>query len=461
VIGDRYRLESIINRGGMGMVWRAADLRLGRPVAVKVLEGEADGSTLERLDREARTVAGLSHPNIVAVHDLVLDAGVPYLVMELIEGDDLQAVLSTGPLDIPVALEIGIQICAALEAAHAAGVVHRDIKPDNVLLAPNGIVKVCDFGIADGLADRSPVGRPAAPVGTSDYMSPEQAAGGPTDCRSDLYALGCLLYAMLTARPPFTAGDARYIVWQQLHQRPRTVASRRPDVPAELDALIGQLLAKDPDHRPATASEVRDLLTRLSGRTARPAGRHAAAASLPGAVQARASVIAQTRTIPELAPAAPAIQDPRRFRLGPAGIAAVAVGAVAVTALVVALLLAAQPALRSATPHSPPPTASDTPDPTTAPTQRRGALIDDLRAAIQAQTQTGQLDAKKAKDLFKKLNEIERQLANGETGKASETIAELGERIDELHREGQITDAGRDAIKAPLTRLDGGGGLSG
>jgi serine/threonine protein kinase len=177
VIGDRYRFESIINHGGMGMVWRAADLRLDRPVAVKVLEGEADGSTLDRLDREARTVAGLSHPNIVAVHDLVLDAGVPYLVMELIEGEDLQAVLSTGPLDIPAALDIGIQICAALEAAHAAGVVHRDIKPDNVLLAPNGIVKVCDFGIADGLADQSTQGRHAA-VGTSDYMSPEQAAGG-------------------------------------------------------------------------------------------------------------------------------------------------------------------------------------------------------------------------------------------------------------------------------------------
>jgi serine/threonine-protein kinase len=458
LIGDRYRLESIINRGGMGSVWRAADLRLGRAVAVKVLEGDADHATLERLDREARIVAQLTHPNIVAVYDLIVDAGVPYLVLELVEGDDLQTVLARGPLDVPAAVEIALQVCAALETAHAAGVVHRDIKPDNILLAPNGIVKVCDFGIAGGLAHQSYEGRHATVVGTSDYMAPEQAAGGPVSTRTDLYALGCLLFAMLTGRPPFEAGDARYVVWQQLNQAPPTVASRRPDVPAELDALVGQLLAKAPSDRPATAGDVRAGLALLSGQTAVPVGRHsAAAAGTAAAVRARASVVTATRSMPALPPAEPPAPNPGRLRLGPAGIAAVAVGAAAITALVVGLFLAAQPATRSATPDGASPTVSTATGSsgprTSPPTSPPAVTADEVRSVIQAQAQAGQLDAKQARELIKRLNEIQRQLANGETDRAVEKIAELRQKVDEIHRDDKITDAGRDAVNLIIDQL--------
>ena len=456
LIGDRYRLESIINRGGMGSVWRAVDLRLGRPVAVKVLDGDADRATLERLDREARIVARLAHPNIVGVHDLIVDGdgGVPYLVMELIEGDDLQGLLAQGPLDIPAALEIAIQICAALEEAHAAGIVHRDIKPDNVLLAPNGIVKVCDFGLAGDPAHQVNEGRHAAVVGTCDYMAPEQAAGGPVDARTDLYALGCVLFAMLTGRPPFTAGDARYVVWQQMHQAPPTVASLRPEVPAELDTLVGRLLAKAPNDRPATARDVRHHLAGLSGQIAVPLGRHAAAAAGTAAsVQARASVVNPTRTISGLPVPEPPVRNMGRFRLGPAGIAAVAVGAATITTLVVALLLATEPVTQAAAPSR---TSAGRPSAATSAVPRTRApavTVDQVRTVIQAQARAGQLDAKKAKDLIKRLNEIQRQLDDGETDQVAEKIAELRQKIDEIHREGKITDAGRDAINRTIDQL--------
>jgi hypothetical protein len=386
------------------------------------------------------------------VHDLIVDAGVPYLVMELVGGDDLQTQLAHGPLDIPATVEIALQICAALEAAHRAGIVHRDIKPDNVLLAPNGVVKVCDFGIAGGRA-AAPRG-PEAVVGTSDYMAPEQAAGGPVDARTDLYALGCVIYAMLTGRPPFAAGDARYVVWQQIHQTPRPVASRRPDVPDELDALVGQLLAKAPADRPATARDVADRLAGLVGQTAVPVGRHTvAAAGATAAVQARASVVTPTQTMPEL-PIAEPTGNRRSFRLGPAGIAAVAVGAAAITALIVALVLAAGgPQPESAAPNGTTPTITadvSATGPTATESQAPGARVDDVRAAIQAQALAGQLDDQKANDLIRRLDEIQRRLSSGDADKATEKIAEFRKKIDEIHREGKITDAGRDALNQAL-----------
>ena len=176
-------------------------------------------------------------------------------------------------------------------------------------------MKVCDFGIASGQAAQPRADRPAAVVGTSDYMAPEQAAGGPVDARTDLYALGCVVYAMLTARPPFDAGDSRYLVWQQIHQTPRPLVSRRPDVPAELDDLVSQLLAKAPADRPATARDVRDRLAGLFGQTSVPVGRRAgAAAGATAPVQGHARVVTPTQTMPELPIAEPPTRNPRSDR---------------------------------------------------------------------------------------------------------------------------------------------------
>ncbi|MEV6931491.1 protein kinase, partial [Dactylosporangium sp. NPDC051485] len=247
LLNDRYELRSVIGRGGMADVWLAVDRRLGRPVAVKMLhdDGGADPSLPERFEREAHTAAQLSHPSIVAVYDVGVHDGTPYLVMELVQGHSLADELAAGPLDPRRAVRIAEQVCDALAAAHDAGVVHRDVKPANILISDEGGVKVCDFGIAriTGRAQTA-LTAPATVIGTSSYMAPEQVLGEPVDARTDLYALGCVLYAMLTGRPPFIAGSPVQIAWQQVHQAAEPVTALRPGLPPRLAGLVGALLAK-------------------------------------------------------------------------------------------------------------------------------------------------------------------------------------------------------------------------
>jgi serine/threonine protein kinase len=267
LLDGRYRLEEELARGGTATVWRARDLRLDRPVAVKLLTAarSADPRMLARLHSEAQILAGLTHPNIVAVHDLSVDSGRAYLVMELIEGSTLAARLADGPLPIGQAAAIAAATCDALAAAHDVGVVHRDIKPANIMLARTGTVKVVDFGIARlQMAGQATLTANSQVVGTSLYMAPEQATGATADARSDLYALGCVLYAMLTGAPPFTGDDPFEVLYQHLHQPVRPLRAQRSDVPPDLDRLTGELLDKDPTRRPATAGLVRDRLAVMS-----------------------------------------------------------------------------------------------------------------------------------------------------------------------------------------------------
>jgi len=200
VLGGRYQLEQLIASGGMGAVWRARDQRLDRAVAVKELtvSGLSLPMAIPRFDREARAVARLAHPNIVALHDVGIDDGRPFLVMELVDGRSVAELLEEGPLPPASAVAIAAQTCDGLGAAHAAGVIHRDIKPANLLLTDTGVVKICDFGIArlhDTAGDTTLSGV-APPLGSYKYLAPEQATGAPTDARTDLYALGCTLYAI-------------------------------------------------------------------------------------------------------------------------------------------------------------------------------------------------------------------------------------------------------------------------
>ncbi|GGN72704.1 hypothetical protein GCM10010112_41350 [Actinoplanes lobatus] len=250
----------------MAVVWQATDRWLGRMVAVKVLHERvlADPTVAGRFEREARMVAGLAHPNIVALHDVGVDSGVPYLVMELVPGRSLAALLSTGPLDIAGAVGIAAQVCAALEAASEAGIVHRDIKPANILITGDGRAKVCDFGIARVAgATRSELTGSAQMLGTSTYMAPEQVAGGAVDVRTDLYGLGCVLYAMLTGNPPFTGDSPIRIAWDHVERVPRPASTHRP-VPHELDLLLQAMLAKYPADRPSDPAAVRAALENMS-----------------------------------------------------------------------------------------------------------------------------------------------------------------------------------------------------
>ncbi len=255
VLRERYRLDSEIGRGGMGIVYRATDLELHREVAVKVLPTSTSSTdSRQRLLREARAAAALNHPHIISVHDIGEANGSPFFVMELVHGPSLA---KAHPTELSRIVEIACQLCAALEHAHDNSIVHRDLKPDNVLLSAsssNGSVKLADLGLALP-ADAARISRAGLIVGTAAYMAPEQALGHAVDGRTDLYALGVLLYEMTTGRLPFTGDDPLAVVSQHVHASVVPPRVLRSDLPRALEAVILRLLAKDPAQRYATADE--------------------------------------------------------------------------------------------------------------------------------------------------------------------------------------------------------------
>ncbi|MBA2703222.1 MAG: protein kinase [Blastocatellia bacterium] len=264
ILRERYRLDSEIGRGGMGIVYRATDLELHREVAVKVLPTATSSvEARQRLMREARAAAALNHPHIISVHDVGEANGAPFFVMELAQGPSLA---KARPAELSRVVDIAGQLCAALEHAHANNIVHRDLKPDNVLLSSglNGSVKLADLGLALP-ADAARISRAGLIVGTAAYMAPEQALGQTVDGRTDLYALGVLLYEMTTGRLPFIGDDPLSVVSQHVHASVVPPRMLRPDLPRALEAVILRLLAKDPAQRFATAAEtanaLRDSLT--------------------------------------------------------------------------------------------------------------------------------------------------------------------------------------------------------
>ena len=263
ILAGRYQLGEVLGRGGMSTVYRAEDLRLQRTVAVKVMSAalaERDPVSVARFEREARAAASLTHPGIATVYDTGIAGDTRFIVMELAPGRSLQAIIQEeAPLPPARAVEIGARVADVLSVAHAAGIVHRDIKPGNVMVAANGSVKVLDFGIARA-AGGATLTQVHAVVGTVAFMSPEQAMGEPTDARSDIYSLGCVIYAMLAARPPFMAEVTAAVLHQHTSVPPRPLHEVAANVPAALEALVMQMLAKDPADRPQTAAEVRDRL---------------------------------------------------------------------------------------------------------------------------------------------------------------------------------------------------------
>jgi serine/threonine-protein kinase len=273
IYGGRYAILEPIGSGGMAEVYRARDELLGREVAVKVLSERLsrDRSFVERFRREAQAAAGLSHPNIVSLYDYGSDEGAYYIVMEHIDGRALADIIrDEGPLLPERAAEIAADVAKALERAHGAGLVHRDIKPSNIMLTSYGQTKVTDFGIVRALGGdgESTMTQTGMVIGTASYLSPEQAQGNPVDARSDVYALGCVLFEMLTGQAPFTGDTPLSIAYKQVREDPKQPSTVNPDVPSGMDAITMKALAKNPDNRYSSAAEMREDLQRfLSGHT--------------------------------------------------------------------------------------------------------------------------------------------------------------------------------------------------
>jgi serine/threonine-protein kinase len=335
LLGGRYEVGEVLGRGGMAEVHRGRDTRLGRTVAVKVLRSDLarDPTFQARFRREAQSAAALNHPSVVAVYDSGEDrtpggVAAPFIVMEHVEGRTLRELLSGGrTLPWEEALRITSGVLAALAYSHRAGIVHRDIKPANVMVTPRGDVKVMDFGIARAMADTAAtMTQTQAVIGTAQYLSPEQARGETVDARSDLYSAGCLLFELLTGRPPFVADSPVAVAYQHVGETPLAPSTYNPSVPPPVDAIVMHSLVKDRAGRYQTADQFReDVDAALAGRPISAAAL-GATQSLPGGLPTAAMATvggpAATQALPVLEPAAPLLptQDPDRQQPRRAGL---------------------------------------------------------------------------------------------------------------------------------------------
>jgi len=269
-LSDRYEVGEILGFGGMSEVHLARDLRLHRDVAVKVLRADLarDPSFYLRFRREAQNAAALNHPAIVAVYDTgeaeTASGPLPYIVMEYVDGITLRDIVhNDGPIPPRKAIEIIADACQALNFSHQHGIIHRDVKPANIMISRTGAVKVMDFGIARALSDSHSVTQTAAVIGTAQYLSPEQARGDSVDARSDVYSLGCVLYEIITGEPPFVGDSPVAVAYQHVREPPVPPSGRHDGISPDLDAVVLKALAKNPDNRYQTAAEMRTDLVRV------------------------------------------------------------------------------------------------------------------------------------------------------------------------------------------------------
>jgi eukaryotic-like serine/threonine-protein kinase len=467
-LDGRYQLGSLLGVGGMARVYLATDRVLERQVAVKVLSPPyaQDPVFVERFRREARSAARLSHPNIVAVFDSGSDAGDHYLVMEYVAGQSLAELLARqGRLAPRLAAELAVEVCAALAAAHAQGLVHRDVKPANVLVGDDGQVKVTDFGIVKAAATATLTGTGTV-LGTAAYLSPEQAQGGPVDARSDLYSLGCVLYELLCGTPPFGSGADSppvAVATRHLHQPPEPPSAHNPQVDAGLDAVVLTALAKEPAQRYQSAVELQDALERvLAGDAvaAGPVGSPAAALSTEPllGLPARIGVLAATT--------GPAVRDVGRRPGWPSWALAVA-GLGLGLGLVAAVLWpdgASTPTRGEAGPTAAPATSAastTTPGSTTPAVSAPGveAALANLTGVITAARQQGTVDQEaedllgQAGDLAKALQENPKEEGKGKGRDAAKKAAELERKIDELIGQGKIRPPATTQIQQAVAQL--------
>ncbi len=263
LLNNRYRLVSQQGSGGMAVIYRAFDQVLKRPVAIKILRPSliTDPSFLTRFQNEAQNVARLTHPNIVTVHDVGQDRNTHYIVMEFVDGQDLKKLIrAEAPFSVGRALNLAIQICAGVGYAHRSGLVHADVKPQNVLVAEGDLVKVTDFGIAQALSDAAIGERQKVVWGSPHYFSPEQAQGERPTPASDVYSIGIVLFEMLTGRLPFIGADQQELALAHIKEPPPRVTEFNPSVPAQLEQIILKVMSKEPASRYRTADQLGRIL---------------------------------------------------------------------------------------------------------------------------------------------------------------------------------------------------------
>jgi serine/threonine-protein kinase len=457
-MAGRYELVAVIGRGGMGTVYRARDLILGRTVAVKVLPAafaDQDATHVARFEREARAAASLSHPGVVAVFDAGAAEGTRFIVMEYVAGRSLEAVLrDDAPLEPNRAMNIAEQVADALAAAHAAGIVHRDVKPGNVMIADDGSVKVLDFGIARAL-DGTSLTHSASVLGTAGYMAPERTLGRRADERSDIYSLGCVLYAMLAARPPFVGEAVAAVLHQHVNVDPRPLRDLNPSVSPALDALVMDLLAKSPNVRPGSAAQVRDRLRELlTGSSAVPPRE-------PTSPTARLAETAATRVLP---------RRPRaNRRLVAAALAGGGLGIVLIAltsggggqhpAAVQRNSTASKttsPSAHSST-NTTPSSATTTADTRAASTNTPPASVASAAGALTSlvtqDVASGTIDQQAAHEVTNRLTDILNSYQMGHTADVQHKLADLSQKATMLESDGHISSAAAPPLNAAISTL--------
>jgi serine/threonine-protein kinase len=440
VLADRYEIDSVLGEGGMARVFRGTDNVLGRTVAVKVLASRfaRDETSVTRFRREAQSAASLNHPNVVSVYDTGSDDGVHWIVMEYLDGRTLKEVIEEeGSLAPDRAAVIARDVSMALATAHEKGLVHRDVKPANIMITPSGETKVMDFGIARAVTSTGDptLTRTGFVMGTAAYLSPEQAEGKPVDARSDIYSLGCVVYEMLTARPPFDGDSPVAIASKHLSEEPQPISRVNRKVSREVEAVVARAMRKDPEERYQDAREMADDLGRaVTGEL--PLGAAAGAATEP--VDRPGG---DTRVLPT------AIPEPIResFRRSP-WLPGVLIGAL----LVVLALVAGVALLSDRTGELPRQrTAPTTPaeSPPTSPSPEGPPSVADAATAFSALVTEGfaaeEISSEAAEELLDDLRQVLELYEEGKLEEALGQVEELRETIDGYVDEGEINSSDR------------------
>ncbi|MDP9342611.1 MAG: Stk1 family PASTA domain-containing Ser/Thr kinase [Actinomycetota bacterium] len=441
-LSGRYRVEGLLGSGGMAQVYRGTDTVLSRTVAIKVLSSDyaRDPAFVERFRREAQAAARLNHPTVVSVYDSGSDGGVHFIVMEFVAGRTLADVLAAeGPLPPERAAAISARVAEALSFAHEAGLVHRDVKPGNVMITEQGDVKVVDFGIARAASGQT-VTQTTSILGTASYLSPEQAEGKPVDGRSDIYSLGIVLYELLTGRVPFTGSSPVAVAYRHVTEEPVPPSAVRPGVPPALEAITLRALAKDPAQRYQSAELMRSDLEAVA--------RAGAAASATAVGEPDTERLDRDRTAtlpPVVAPPtqpSPAGRPPARRRAWPFVLAAVAVLAI-VALIVVGLLGGNGGPIRHASGGSPRPSGgghhpSSPPAPATSSVQ--DAVVN-LANVLSRGVSSGAISDKAAQDVLHHAADAVHDYQEGKLDDALKKLSDLAGKIAQAVQHGDISSA--------------------